>query len=181
MTTVTSSSGGGEGPMRRGAPRDDRVASFSTRAFDSGDPEDIAVGPRSLFVIDGVDTQVYRLRAGSNGRFDGAPPEGDDHVSSFDTARVGLSDPEGGAYDPVTRDLYLISRTDHIIVRVTVQGDLVESFDISESSILRPSDVALTPPRDGGSRRRAYVTDRGRDNDIDPNENDGRIFKFVLG
>jgi hypothetical protein len=168
------------GADRRWGTRDDRVASFSTRPFGSGDPEGVALGPTSLFVIDGADAKVYRLRPGKNGRFDGVPPEGDDRVSSFDTTDLGLRDPEGGVYDPDTGDLFLVSRMDRVIVETTVDGVLVESFDLSASSISRPSDIALAPASDGDSGMHAYVTDRGADNDTDPDENDGRIFEFAL-
>lgn len=169
------------GADKRWGTRDDKAVSFSTRPFGSDDPEGLAVGHRSLFIIDGADAEVYRLRAGRNGRFDGVPPEGDDRVSSFDTTDLGLRDPEGGVCDTATGDLYVISRRDPVIVRMTLAGHLVESLDISSSGISRPSDITLAPASNGASATHAYITDRGQDNTNDPDENDGRIFEFTLG
>jgi hypothetical protein len=41
------------------------------------------------------------------------------------------------------------------------------------------SDLVFAPGTDG-SPRRLYLTDRGVDNDVDPNENDGRLYQVEL-
>jgi len=41
------------------------------------------------------------------------------------------------------------------------------------------SDLVFAPGTDG-SRRRLYLTDRGLDNDVDPTENDGRLYQVKL-
>ena len=160
--------------------RDDVIFKLFTGGFGSGDPEGVTVGAGSLFVIDGSDAEIYRVSPGRNGRFDGVPPRGDDTVTSFDTTALGLRTPEGGFYDTDTRDLFLISARDQVIVRATLSGEEVATFDISGSGIVRPSDVTLAPGSDDASETHVYVVDRGVDNVNDPDENDGRLFEFEL-
>jgi hypothetical protein len=168
------------GPDERWGTADDRVSRISTVDFGSRDPEGVCIGAGSIFVIDGTGHTVFRLTRGANGRFDGAPPAGDDQVTSFDTLGLGLRDPEGGYYDASARELYLISRKDLVIVRATPSGDLIESIDISDSGILRPADIALAPGSADASVTHVYIVDRGVDNNTDPRENDGRLFEFEL-
>lgn len=164
----------------RWGTRDDRVKVISTRAFGANDPEGIAFAEGSLFVADGATAEVYRLDPGPNGRIDGVPPSGDDTVSHFDASALGIRDPEGVAFDASSGTLLLVSRRDLVMARVTLDGALVESIDISTSGILRPSDVTLAPGSDDASETHVYVTDRGLDNGNDPDQNDGRIFEFEL-
>jgi hypothetical protein len=164
----------------RWGTRDDRVKIVSARAFGANDPEGIALGGGSLFITDGGGAEVYRLDPGPNGRIDGVPPAGDDLVSHFDTSALGVRDPEGVTYDPTSGTLLLVSRRDLVLVRVTLDGALIESIDISASGILRPSDLALAPGSDDATETHIYVTDRGVDNGKDPDQNDGRIFEFEL-
>lgn len=167
----------------RWGSKDDAVRSFSTRPFGSRDPEGLEFAHGALFVSDGDDTEVYRIDRGADGQFDGAPPEGDDVVTSFDTHGLGLHDPEDLAYDRSNGLLYLISRTDLVLVRATLAGDLVDVIDLSGFDLLQPAGIAVVPGRDP-SLRRVYLADRGIDNNEsqggDPNENDGRIFEFAL-
>jgi hypothetical protein len=167
----------------RWGSKDDAVRSFSTRPFGSRDPEGLEFADGALFISDGDDKEVYRIDRGSDGRFDGAPPEGDDVVTSFDTQALGLHDPEDLAYDRSERLLYLISRTDLMLVRTTLEGELVDVIDLSDFDLIEPAGIAVVPGRNP-SLRRVYVADRGLDNNEsqggDPNENDGRIFEFVL-
>ncbi|HSD49239.1 MAG TPA: hypothetical protein VLE71_05345, partial [Actinomycetota bacterium] len=76
---------------------DDLVTSFATAPFGSSDPEGVTydVSQGVLFVVDGVNAEVYRIAPGPNGLFDG----GDDVVTHFDTQGFGLTDPEGIAWD----------------------------------------------------------------------------------
>jgi hypothetical protein len=164
----------------RWSTQDDRVKALDTTAFGNADPEGVAVVAGAIFVTDGADADVDRVDAGENGVFDGVAPNGDDEVSSFDTASLGIRDPEGIAYDAASETLLLVSRKDLVLVRVTLDGTLVESIDLSTSGILRPSDVTLAPGSDDAAETHAYITDRGVDNGNDPDENDGRIFEFEL-
>jgi len=164
------------GPDRRWGTEDDRVRSISTRAFGSADPEGLGFGLRSLFVADGSATEIFRIRR--RGAFDGPPPDGDDVVTSFDTAGLGLSEPEGVDLDPASGHLFIVSRREKVIVEVTLRGRPVARYDVSASGIEEPSGLAVARAEDGGLL--LYVSDRGVDNNEDPAENDGRIFVFSV-
>jgi DNA-binding beta-propeller fold protein YncE len=169
------------GPDRRWGTWDDPVSSFSTLSFGSRDAEGIAFGGRSLFVTDGKVTHlIFRLRPGPNGRFDGAPPAGDDVVTQFDTGPLGLSVPEGVAFDHASHHLYITGRRSRVILITTVNGALLNRIDISFSGIVYPSGIALAPASDGSSKTHVYVVARGVDNNADPGENDGKLFEFAL-
>jgi hypothetical protein len=172
------------GADRRWGTRDDRVSSFPTRAFGSRDPEGLELAKGSLLITDGNNARVYRLTRGRDRRFNGVPPTGDDVVRSFDTLPLGIRDPEDIGYDWGTGFLYLISRIDDVMVRITFAGHLIDTIDLSSFGLVAPAGVAVAP----GSRDRSvwnvYVSDRGMDNDPDkggdPNENDGRILEFAV-
>jgi hypothetical protein len=157
---------------------DDHVRLISTAAFDSTDPEGLAFGEGVLYIADGVDSRVYRLRPGANGRYDGVPPDGDDRVDSFGTLRLDLQEPEGVEYQRSTRHLFIVARFDGIIAETTRSGELVRTFDIDDR-VNQPADVTVAPATTGGGSS-LFVADRGFDNDVHPDENDGRIFEFRL-
>ncbi len=168
------------GGDHRFGTKDDRVTSFGTRVFGSRDPEGLAYAAGSLFVTDGEGRKVYRIDRGSDGGFDGVPPAGDDTVTSFDTRALKMSDPEDVAYDPTSQHLFLVSRGRSTIVETTLDGDLVNRFDISFTGIVAASGLALVPSRSDPSVLRLVVADRGLDNNPHPRENDGRIFVLRL-
>jgi len=173
------------GKDRRFGSRDDLVRSFSTKTFGSQNPQGLAYGDGTLFLADGSDARVYRIDPGADRRFDGGGPSGDDVVTSFTTDGVDITSPSGVAFDAASRNLYLVSQNAPLIVAVTTTGTFVESYDIAASGIAFASGIELSPSSDDPTVTAAYVTDRGIDNDFstggDPNENDGRIFEFVLG
>jgi hypothetical protein len=169
------------GRDRRWGTRDDRVRSLSTRRFGSGDPEGVAIGARMLVVVDGANARLYRIGRGQNRRFDGLPPDGDDRLlGAFDTAALGLADPEGVDVDPITGHLFVVSRSDDEIAEITRTGVLVRRYDIEGSGVRRPAGIAVVRPRHDPTLLLAYVADRGVDNDTDPDENDGAIHVFRL-
>jgi hypothetical protein len=172
------------GPDERWGTKDDRVTSFPTDSFGSADPEGLGYGHGSLFLTDGNNRAVYRLKPGRDGRFDGARPAGDDVVTTFHTHSLGLEDPEDVAYDRASGHLFLISRVDRTLIEATPKGHLVAAVDLSSSGIRFPSGVAVTRPANDPDTLHVYVADRGIDNNAhqggDPNENDGRIFEFAF-
>jgi uncharacterized protein YjiK len=109
---------------------DDIVTSFVTDDFGSHDPEGIAYNIYNghLFIADGENTEVYEVDPGNNGIFDGVPPSGDDVVSQFDTAVLGLRDPEGVEFISYNSNLYIVSGSDDIIVETTTAGTPVRVF-----------------------------------------------------
>ncbi|HXF72661.1 MAG TPA: hypothetical protein VNO79_08660 [Actinomycetota bacterium] len=165
------------GEDRRWGTQDDRIRSISTPAFGSGDPEGLAFGRRSLFIADGSQAEIFLIRR-RGPRFDGPPPNGDDVVRRFDTAALGLSEPEGVDHDPLTGHLFIVSRRERVIAEVTLRGRPVALFDISSSGIEEPSGVSVVRP--DPATLLVYVVDRGADNNEDPAENDGRIFAFSI-
>ncbi|HUF59499.1 MAG TPA: hypothetical protein VMR89_08480 [Actinomycetota bacterium] len=168
------------GPDKIWGTRDDAITSFPTRPFGSRDPEGLEVALGSVWVADGESARIYRVRPGRDGRFNGAPPVGDDVVTSFDTLGLGLRDPEDLVYDGATGLLYLVSAKDDVIVRTTRAGVLVDTIDLSPFGLIAPAGITLAPGSRDRSVRNVYISDRGIDNGPDPNENDGRIFEFAL-
>ncbi|MGH7493172.1 MAG: hypothetical protein ACREOO_12360, partial [bacterium] len=73
---------------------DDIRTSFDTRSINNMDAEDIAYGNGNLYIADGVNAEVYEIRPGPNGRFDGQSPAGDDQAYHFDTNSLDIPDPE---------------------------------------------------------------------------------------
>jgi hypothetical protein len=163
---------------------DDTITSFKTADFGSTDPEGIAYDTFQghLFIADGVMAEIYEISPGTNGEFDGVLPPGDDVVvDSFDTAILGLNDPEGVEFNFDNGNLYIVSQSDNIIVETTRSGVYVQDFDFSSYGVVRPAGLAYAPNSANPAERSIYLVDRGVDNDNDPNENDGRIFEFNLG
>ena len=102
----------------------------------------------------------------------------DDIVRGFDTGSIGVDGPEGLAFRPGSRHLFIAGNPRQIVV-TTVRGDVVTRIDISPADVMNPSAIAIVPDRDR-SAIRIYLADRGRDNRRYPRENDGRIFVFDL-
>jgi uncharacterized protein YjiK len=157
---------------------DDHVRSISTATFDSTDPEGLAFGKGVLYIADGVDSRIYRLRPGRNGRYDGVAPDGDDRVDFFSTEHLGLQEPEGVEFQRSTRHLFIVSRFDGVVAETTRAGHLIRTFDVNDR-VNEPADVTVAPGTTGGGAS-LFVADRGYDNDVHPDENDGRIFEFRL-
>jgi DNA-binding beta-propeller fold protein YncE len=161
---------------------DDSRTSFSTRPFNSRDPEAIAFDSWNghLFIADGLNAEVYEIAPGANGRFDGMPPVGDDQVSHFDTASRGLNDPEGIVFNPDTGTLYIVGGATNLI-EVTTAGDLVSTINLSFLNGGALSDVAYGPSSGNPATKSLYITDRGVDNNDDENANDGKLYEVALG
>ena len=167
---------GADGELRT---RDDIQTQLSTAEFGSEDPEGLAFGQRSLFIADGSGRRVFRLAAGPNGVFDGIPPDGDDQVFSFDVASLGMTDPEGIAYDPDRGTLYIVDRErDAPILETTTGGELLRRISTKGTGLRSPSGIEIAPSSDDPNRRSLYVTDRGVDNAVNPSENDGRLLEI---
>jgi hypothetical protein len=171
------------GADARPGTADDAVRSFSTTAFGSGDPEGVTLDPGQsrLFIADGVNAEVYEVRAGANGIFDGVAPGGDDQVTHFDTASLGITDPETVEFDTVAGTLYIIGAGGDQVVEMTTTGTALRSIDTSAVPFSHPSGLVLAPGSADSSKRNLYVSDRKVDNDSNPNENDGKIFEIEIG
>jgi uncharacterized repeat protein (TIGR01451 family) len=170
----------------------DPMTHFDTAAFGSDDAEGVAYDTWDdvLFIVDGVNTEVYRVDPGSNGVFDGVPAtEGDDVVTSWDTEFLvdlegeegpGITDPEGVAFDPENGYLYIVGNPDEQVAHVTTSGILVRWIDISAANPRRPAGLACAPGSEDPSAMSIYVTDRGTDNNSNPTENDGKVYELYV-
>ncbi len=163
---------------------DDSVSFFKSADFGSSDPEGIAYatdGSGALFVMDGVNREVYRVDPGANGIFDGVPPTGDDQVTNFDTLGFGLDDPEGIAFNPHTGNLYGIGIPANTLFEFTTTGTLVQAIDVSTANAKKPAGITLAPGSQEPGVVNIYIAARGVDNDSDPDENDGKVYEMALG
>jgi uncharacterized protein YjiK len=160
---------------------DDTVTSFDTRVFESFDPEGIAFDSwtGALFVVDGVNSEVYRIGSGPNGVFDGLAPAGDDQVTSFDTASLGVSNPEGIAFDHDSGNLYIIGRPPAHVAEVTTSGILVRRLGVSAVGVRRPVGLTLAPSTVAAGIMNLYIADRGPGGDDGSGES-GRIHELAL-
>jgi DNA-binding beta-propeller fold protein YncE len=170
------------GPDGRYGSPDDLITSFDTTAFGSDDPEGITYdsGEDVLYVADGVDATIYRVDPGPNGVFDGIPPAGDDGVDSFQVDSLGVSDPEGIAFNPDRGTLYVVGQPSSILIEVTRSGALVRTIGISAAGATKPAGLAYGPGSVDPSSVGLYIAARGVDNGSDPSENDGKIFEISL-
>jgi len=169
---------GGDGQY---CTNDDIISAFSTLAFNSIDPEGIAYWQGQLFIGDGLGKEIFRVRAGNNGVFDGVPPAGDDVVTSFDTEILGLGDPEGVAYHPTRNTLFIVSSSNHILVETTLDGVLLNRDNLRDLNTIALSGIAVGPSAVNPGQLNLFITDRAIDNMTDPNENDGRIYELSIG
>jgi uncharacterized protein YjiK len=157
---------------------DDVVTSFRTDAYGSSDPEGVTYDSSDgvLFVVDGVNREVYRVAPGPNGLFDGT----DDDVTHFDTSVFGLEDPEGIAWDSDTGNLYLVGKPSNLVFHVTTTGMLLRTIDISSASPRKPAGLAYAPSSVNPGEMSLWLVARGVDNGSNPNENDGMTYEIAL-
>ncbi|MEZ4663413.1 MAG: PKD domain-containing protein [Caldilineaceae bacterium] len=170
------------GPDAKYGTGDDIVTSFDTAAFNSFDPEGITYDSTQnvLFVVDGLNSEVYRIAPGNDGIFNGVAPAGDDQVTSFDTSILGITDGEGIVYNPATNNLFLSGNPAIHVAEVTTTGELLRTIDISEMDPREPAGLALGPSSQNASDTNLYIVERRVDNNTDPNENDGRIYEVAF-
>jgi sugar lactone lactonase YvrE len=157
--------------------RDDRWKEvLRTRRFGSRDPEGLAWRRRnkSLILTDARRGRVFIVRCGRDRRF-GTP---DDSVRRFATVALGIGTPEDVVWDPRRNHLLIVGSSEPIVVETTMKGRLVRTFDLSGSGVRRGSGIALAPDPARPGKRLMFVTDKGVDNESDPDENDGRLFVF---
>ncbi|BAY65999.1 Cna B domain protein [Calothrix brevissima NIES-22] len=142
---------------------------FSTTPFASGDPEGVAWGPNgTIFILDGVNAEIYQVsRSGTL-------------LNHFDTASLGILDPEGIDYNPVTNSIYIIGNPINTIAEISTTGTLIRNLTISADGLHKPAGLTIAPTSNDPNSLSIYVADRGIDNDNNPNENDGKIFEFIL-
>jgi hypothetical protein len=158
---------------------DDTIRTISV-AFNS-DPEGLTLavinGETQLFLVDGMGHKIWRCRFGANGRFDGG---GDDLITSINVLPLGIKDPEGLDYDVGRGTLWVIDRSSKQLNEVTIAGVLRQTVNLRTlAGAVAPADVTVAPGSSGG--KSLYIVDRGVDNNVNPNENDGKIYEIKIG
>jgi uncharacterized protein YjiK len=166
---------------------DDIVTSFDTAQFNSLDPEGVTYSSADglLFIVDGINNEVYQVSAGANGIFDGAPAAGgtaggDDVITNFDIQAINIFDPEGIYYDAASGHLFLIANNQGLIYEITTTGTLVQRYSTVAAQLVYGGDITLAPSSQQPAITNFYIVDRGIDNGVDPTENDGRLYEFTL-
>src|SRR5215212_3806374 len=145
-------------------------------AFGSADPEGAAydrAGNR-LFIADGEGSEIYRISP-----VDGIFGNGNDQVQHFDTALLGITDPETVEFNPDTGTLFTIGTPGKKIVETTTAGALVSELDTSYLPLVHPAGMAYAPRSTDPAKRSFYIADRKVDNDNHPSENDGAIYEVA--
>lgn len=162
---------------------DDSRTVFQTSYFGSNDPEGMAFDSASntLFIVDGANEEVYLIKPGTDGKFNGVAPYGDDQVTNFDTNILGVHDPEGIGFYQATGHLYISdTATKTAVAEVTTTGTLVQIIDISAASALKPSGIGFGPGSSDPASVVMYLTDRRVDNNTNPSENDGKVYELSM-
>jgi len=163
---------------------DDTVT--QTRLFDLygiSDAEDVAYGNNTIFVADGASAEVYIIPLGNNHVLGG----GDDGpVTHFDTSRYGFNILEGLGYNADNGTLLLVSTkaADKYVGETTPSGELLRAYDLSlpdYNGLTHREDVTFAPGSQNPAIKSLYITDRGVDNNQDPNENDGEVYEIRIG
>ncbi len=164
------------------ATADDSTILIRTGDFNSTDPEGLAFDSWQglLYLVDGVNSELYEINPGANGIFDGVPPAGDDQVTSLDTASLGVIDPEGLTFDSDTGHLYAIGKPSDTLLHITTSGTVVRTIDVSSADMKKPAGLAYAPSSVNPSVMNVYIVARGVDNNSDPNENDGMVYEFSV-
>ena len=167
------------GPDRRYGTRDDTRRFFLTSDFGSRDPEGLALGGGSLWLSDGSNERIYRIRPGRNGRFGGS--DTDDIITSRSLRNLDVSNLEGIEYAPNGHLFVLPGTSNPDILEINfATGRLVRTYDLSAARLLRPSAIAYGPSSVNPARHSFYIADRGVDNGANPRENDGRIVEVGI-
>ena len=135
-----------------------------------------------LFVVSRAGLEICEIRPGADGKFDGAAPSGDDVVTTVSLVGSGITAPEGIVYDPLSRvggSLVVADKGTRDLYEFEPAGGLLRRIDVAFPASVRPSGVTIAPGSTNPVLRNYYVADRGQDNNIDPLENDGRLFEVV--
>jgi hypothetical protein len=158
--------------------------SFSTRPI-HGDAEDVSAdmdvtSNGHVLVVDGTGKTVHDYGTGPNGTFDGPPGTGDDEVLALDVGQYGAQDPEGVAYHPDRNTILVLDALTEMIYELDRQGGLLNTFSIEAAESRNAAGMTLAPASDGSGATSLYIVDRGLDNDLNPDENDGRFYEMSV-
>jgi hypothetical protein len=158
--------------------RDDvAVTILRTHRFGSFDPEGLTWYPlkKMLIVSDSTSRRIYKIRQGKDRRFGTR----DDIIRSFGIHRYGFTTAEDVVMTRFTHHLLIVSSRQRFILETTMKGALIRKIDLTGIGIKAASGITFAPGTDG-SRSRLYITDSGVDNNVNPAENDGRVFELKI-
>jgi hypothetical protein len=160
---------------------DDTVtATNMSNLYGIADAEDVAYGDNTIFVAGGSAAEVYVIPLGDNGVLGG----GDDGpMTHFDTASLGFNILEGLGYNADNNTLLILSSKagDKYLGETDVTGALLRAYDLAAyTGLTHREDVTFAPGSVNASVKSLYITDRGVDNNNDPNENDGEIYELSI-
>jgi sugar lactone lactonase YvrE len=185
------------GPGRDGkiGTRDDKVKKVvDTLRYGSGDGEGVTWHARRgkvdmLIWTDATTTKVYELKRGRDHRFG---TKDDVMKRAFAASQFAdpndhhLNDPNGIYFDGKTGHLFVVDSKKHFLLETTLTGGFVRTIEMPFCRAKNPttpcrgfSDLVFAPGTDG-SPHHLYLTDRGVDNNVDPNENDGKLYEVEL-
>jgi DNA-binding beta-propeller fold protein YncE len=140
------------------------VSSFSTLSLGCNDPEGITFDPDTgnLFIADGTAATVFEVT--TSGLLE----------SSFAVPNQ-INDPEGIYFDICSENFFIVQGGgDEFIFEVTINGLLVNTFDLRPFGVSTPKGITFAPSNDTDISY-IFVADYGNDE-----INDGRIFKLSL-
>ncbi|HET7582880.1 MAG TPA: hypothetical protein VFL75_09035, partial [Candidatus Limnocylindria bacterium] len=104
-------------------------------------------------------------------------------VRHFDTASMGITNPEGIGVDFNTGNLWIMSHSGaEGMIETTQDGTLISTthYDFATNN---PGGVDIGPSSstsDDPTTMSAWIAQRGVDNNTDPNEKDGKIFEVAI-
>jgi DNA-binding beta-propeller fold protein YncE len=146
----------------------------------ASDPEGITCDPGTgrIYVIGGVDLSivVYSYDSGF------VLEEIIDLPATARNPNGVPADAEGIAFDPGSGHLFVVSDPDKAIFEYDLSGTFVQKFDISGflPSPIAPQGLSIGPSSANPQQTSFYIADGMVDNDVDPNERDGRIFEAII-
>jgi sugar lactone lactonase YvrE len=184
--------GFGRGRDGKLGTRDDKVRKLvNTLRYGSGDAEGVTWHSRRgkldmLIWTDATTTKIYELKRGRDHRFGTRDDVMKRQFAASSFPGPGgrtLNDPNGVYFDRTTGHLFTVDSKKHFVLETTLAGGLVQTINMlfcrDDPACRGFSDLVFAPGTDG-SPRRLYLTDRGVDNNVDPNENDGRLYEVEL-
>ncbi len=148
--------------------------------FGVADAEGLAFGSGQLYIADGTNKEVWIIGPGPDAK---VATSDDVLVSHFDTASLGINDPEGIGIDHNTGNVWILSHKDgEGMVETLPNGTPVSTthFDFATDN---PGGLEIAPTSstaDAPTAMSAWVAQRGVDNNNDPNEKDGKIFEVSI-
>jgi len=144
------------------------------------DAEDITFGKNTIFVAGGNHGEILSFGLGA----DGIISSDDETPTTFDIDSYGFSDVEGIAFNEETGTLFIISTasTDTYLGEFSLTGRLLNAWDlayIGGSPNMR-SGLTFAPASADPSITHLYIVSRGVDNNVDPEEDDGKVTEISL-